>query len=122
MTEPIPLPVQKLRSHGEAERRRRLELGPAGPWQAKATVDAIKTNHGRHTTVPQDWLFEVAVEWVGPPAIGMPWSAEPVHSRDAYVVPNEEDARVLARKAFEAFSKGGDEPPDLRELAGVKDR
>lgn len=112
-----PLPSGKLRSHGEATRRRELELGPAGPWQATVTVDAIKTNHGRHSTVPHDWVFEIGVQWTGPPAIGMPASSTPVQSHDAYVLADLEDARALARKAFDAYRNPGDEPADLRELA-----
>jgi hypothetical protein len=115
-----PLPIAKLRSHGEADRKLELELGPAGPWQARVTVHAVKTNHGRQTTVPHEWLFEIAVEWTGPPAVGMPAARGPVSSRDVYVLPPPlEDAATLARKVFDAYRSPGDEPADLRELAGV---
>lgn len=115
-----PLPITKLRSQGEAERKLELELGPSGPWQARVTVHAVKTNHGRHTTIPHEWLFEIGVEWIGPPAVGMPHSAVPVNSRDTYVLPPPlEDALALARKVFDAYRNPGDEPADLRELAGV---
>ena len=102
------------------QRHRELHIGPVGPWAAEITVDAVETNHGRQSTLPHDHLFEVAVEWTGPPAIGFPPSATPVSARDVYVLPSLEDARVLARKAADAWRAGGDEAPDLRELAGAK--
>jgi hypothetical protein len=103
-----------------SERKRELELGPIAPWHTRITIDAVSTNHGRRSTLPYDWLFEVAAEWTGPPAIGFPPSPTPVQGRDCYVLTTLEDARALAHKAAEAFAKGGDQPPDLRELAGGK--
>ncbi len=116
---PDRLPPGKLRSPGEARRRRELELPPVGAWRAIVTVDAVTTNHGRHTTAPYDHLFEVAVEWTGPPAKGFPHSDTPVHSRDAYLLTTLEDATALARKAHDAYAAAVIEPPDLRELAGL---
>lgn len=100
-----------------AERKRELTIGPKGPWAARVYVDAVAKEGGRQTSLPQDWLFEVIVEWTGPPMLGMPESDEPVQSRDVYVLSALENARALARKAADAFAAGGDHPPDLRELA-----
>jgi hypothetical protein len=103
-----------------AERKRELELGPIAPWHAIITVWATETNHGRQTSLPHDWLFEVVAEWVGPPAVGMPRSLIPVSARDCYVVTTLDEARAIAHAAAAAFGKGGDYPPDLRELATGK--
>lgn len=100
-----------------AERKLELELGPIAPWHTVIKVWAVETNHGRKSTIPQDWLFEVTAEWTGPPAIGFPLSDRPVSARDTYVLPVLEDARALAHAAAAEFAKGGDYPPDLRVLA-----
>ena len=118
---PEPLSPGKLRAAGVAARK--LELGPlppVGPWAAVVTVHSLRTNHGRHTSAPYDYLFEVGVEWFGPPAIGMPFSPVPVQSHDAYNVTTLDDARTLAYRVRDAFAKGGHEPPDIRQLAGVR--
>ena len=99
-----------------AQRRRELTLGPFLPWSTLITIDAVSTNHGRQSSLPHDWLFEVAAEWVGPPAIGFPPSATPVSARDTLVVETLEEARHVARQAAEAFKRGGDEAPDLRDF------
>lgn len=105
----------------DAQRKLELELGPVMPWSTMIRVWAVETNHGRQSSVPREWLFEVVAEWVGPPAIGFPPSLTPVSALDSYVVDGDlEDARALAYKARDAFAKGGDEPPDLRELATGK--
>lgn len=109
----------KLRGAGVADRKQELHLGPVGPWMAIVTVHSLTTNHGRHSSAPYDVLFEVGVEWFGPPAVGMPFSLEPVQGRDAYNVTTYDDARRLAHLVRDAFAKGGDAPPDLRQLAGV---
>lgn len=101
-----------------AERRRELTLGPIAPWHTTITVDAVSTRHGRHSTLPHDWLFEVSASWVGPPAIGFPPSSTPVSARDTCVVTTLEQARELAHRAAQAFATGGDQPPDLRDLLG----
>jgi len=95
-----------------------MTIGPIAPWHTTITVTAVSTNHGRQSSLPHDWLFEVAAEWVGPPARGFPPSALPVSSRDVCVVEDLETARQLARHAADAFSRGGDWAPDLRELLG----
>jgi hypothetical protein len=100
-----------------SERRHELTIGPIAPWHTTVTVTAVATNHGRKTLLPHDWLFEVAAEWTGPPAVGFPASDTPVSSRDVYVLTTLEAARALARRAAEAFAQGGDQAPDLRELA-----
>jgi hypothetical protein len=100
------------------ERRRELTLGPVAPWHTTITVDAVSTNHGRHSSLPHDWLFEVGAEWVGPPAKGFPPSSRPVSSRDVCVVEDLDTARELAHRALAAFAAGGDWAPDLRELLG----
>lgn len=99
-----------------AERRRELTLGPVGPWGATITVEAVSTHHGRQTSLPHDWLFEIAAEWTGPPAIGFPPSRTPVHARDVIIATDLEDAKRIARQAAAAFRHGGDEPPDLRDF------
>lgn len=99
-----------------AERRRELALGPIAPWHTTITVDAVSTNHGRRSSLPHDWLFEVAAEWVGPPAVGFPPSDRPVSARDTCIVTTLEQARELAHRAAEAFAQGGDQAPDLRDL------
>lgn len=99
------------------QRKLELELGPVAPWHTTVRVWAVSTNHGRHTSLPHDHLFEVTAEWTGPPAVGFPPSREPVSSRDTYVLPSLDEARALARKAVSAFGRGGDFPPDLRVLA-----
>jgi hypothetical protein len=101
----------------QAERRLELELGPVAPWHTVIKVHAVSTNHGRQSSLPHDWLFEVSADWYGPPAIGFPPSLTPVSARDVYVVTTLEEARSLAHAAHAAFGKGGDHPPDLRELA-----
>lgn len=103
-----------------AERKRELELGPVAPWHTMITVWATATDHGRQSSLPHDWLFEVVAEWTGPPAVGMPRSAVPVSSRDSYVLTTLSEATALAHAAAEAFGRGGDYPPDLRELATGK--
>lgn len=100
----------------QAERRRELTLGPLAPWHTMITVDAVSTRHGRHSSLPHDWLFEVSAEWVGPPAIGFPPSALPVSARDTVIVTSLSEARGLAYRAREAFAVGGEEAPDLRAL------
>jgi hypothetical protein len=100
----------------DTERRRELELGPLPPWHTVIRVDAVQTNHGRRTLLPHDWLFEISAEWVGPPAVGMPFTRDPVFSRDVVVVTSLEEAKAVAYRAAEEFRKGGDEPPDLREF------
>lgn len=97
-----------------AERRRELTLGPVAPWHTTIAVDAVKTNHGRHTSLPREWLFEVTAEWFGPPAVGLPPSREPVSARDVVVVETLDEARALAHRAAEAFAAGGERAPDLR--------
>jgi hypothetical protein len=101
-----------------AERRRELTLGPIAPWHTTITVDAVSTNHGRHSSLPHDWLFEVGAAWTGPPAVGFPPSATPVSGRDVCVVEDLETARALAHLAVDAFAQGGDWAPDLRALLG----
>ncbi len=105
-----------------AARRQELELGPIAPWHTTIRVEAIETNHGRQSTIPLDHVFEVSAEWTGPPMIGMPPSREPVSARDTYTVPSLEQARALAHRAAEEFARGGDEPPDLRELHELLER
>jgi len=105
---------------GENERKLELELGPVAPWKTTIRVHSIRTNHGRQTSLPHDYLFEVTADWTGPPAIGFPPSARPVSARDCYVVTSLQDATKLARRALDAFAKGGDEAPDLRALATTK--
>jgi hypothetical protein len=99
-----------------AERTRELSLGPLPPWHTVITVDAVTTNHGRQSSLPHDHLFEVAAEWVGPAAIGMPYSLVPVSGRDVCVVTSLEEAKQLAHKAAEAFRQGGEQAPDLRDF------
>jgi hypothetical protein len=101
------------------KRRRELTLGPSGPWKATITVDAVRTNHGRHSSRPTDWLFEVQTEWTGPSLPDFEPSDEPAQARDIYVMSTLEDARQLAHQAHILFRAGGDHPPDLRRLAGV---
>jgi hypothetical protein len=100
-----------------AERRLERELGPIAPWHTMIRVWAVSTNHGRQSSIPQDWIFEVTAEWVGPPAIGFPPSRGPVSATDTYVLPELDDAMALAHKAAAEFAKGGEFPPDLRVLA-----
>jgi hypothetical protein len=107
-------------SAGENTRRRELSIGPVGPWGAVITVWAVSTNHGRHSSRPHDWLFEVQADWTGPPAVGFPPSPTPVSSRDVYVLEDLGRARWLANRAAEYFRHGGDDAPDLRALANVK--
>lgn len=99
-----------------AQRTRELTLGPLPPWSTTIGVDSVTTNHGRHTSLPHDHLFEVWVEWFGPAAIGMPFSREPVSSRDVCVVTSLDEAKQLAHRAADAFRQGGDEAPDLRDF------
>lgn len=98
------------------QRQRELTIGPLGPWATTITVDAVTTNHGRHSTLPHDHLFEVGAEWTGPPAAGFPPSRGPVSSRDVVVVTSLEEARAVARKAADWFRIGGDQAPDLRDF------
>ena len=98
------------------QRRRELTIGPVGPWAATVTIDAVTTNHGRHSSLPHDHLFEVGAEWVGPPAAGFPPSRAPVSSRDCVVVETLAEAQGVARRAAEAFRNGGDWRPDLRDF------
>lgn len=102
---------------GDAVRERDLTLGPIAPWHATITVDALYLEHGRHTSRPYDVVFEVAAEWTGPPAIGFPPSDQPVAARDVHPIYSHELARALARRAAAEFARGGDHPPDLRQLA-----
>jgi hypothetical protein len=102
---------------GEIQRERDLTLGPVAPWHTTITVDVLHLHRGRHTIHPADVVFEVAAEWTGPPAIGFPPSARPVAARDVHPVGDRDLARALARRAAEEFARGGDQPPDLRELA-----
>lgn len=97
-----------------AERRRELSIGPVGPWAATVRVDAVETDHGRHTSLPHDWLFEVSAEWTGPPAVGFPPAPAPVSARDVVIVESLELARVIAQRAAADFQAAGDQPPDLR--------
>lgn len=99
-----------------AQRRLELELGPIAPWHTLIKVWAVSTNHGRRSSLPHEWLFEVSAEWVGPPAIGFPPSLGPVSARDVCVVTTLEEARQLAQRAAEAFAAGGDQAPDLRDF------
>lgn len=98
-----------------ADRRREHTRGPVGPWAATITVDAVSTNHGRSSSLPHDYLFEVGAEWTGPPAVGFPPSRTPVSSRDVVVVTSLEEARALANRAAEWFRAPPDDRPDLRE-------
>lgn len=102
---------------GDARRERDLTLGPVAPWHATITVDAVHLERGRHTSRPFDVVFEVAAEWTGPPAVGFPPSDRPVAARDVHPIHNHELALALARRAAVEFGRGGDYPPDLRELA-----
>lgn len=102
---------------GDAKRERDLTLGPVAPWHTTITVEVVHLERGRHTIQPQDVIFEVAAEWTGPPATGFPPSDRPVQARDVYPVRELDLARALARRALEEFGRGGDQPPDLRELA-----
>lgn len=97
-----------------AERRREHTNGPLGPWHATITIDAVSKLSGRRSTIPQDWLFEVAAEWTGPPMLGMPPSDVPVHSRDVVVAESLEEARQVAGRAAEWFREAPSDPPDLR--------
>lgn len=99
-----------------AQRRRELMIGPVGPWVAVITVDAVSTNHGRNSTLPHDWLFEVCAEWTGPPAHGFPPSPAPVSARDVVSIEQLDDALELARELADRFRAGGDTPPDPRTL------
>lgn len=108
------MPTPDERRYHQAERRRELELGPLPPWHTRITVDAVSTNHGRQTSLPHSYLFEVAAEWTGPTALGFPPSRYPVHARDVVVVTTLEEAKRIAHQAAEEFRKGGDQPPDLR--------
>lgn len=103
-----------------AERNLELELGPIAPWHTVIKVWATETYHGRQTSIPKDWLFEVTADWYGPPAVGFPRALGPVSARDCYVVATLDEARALAQRAATEFGKGGDMPPDLRELATGK--
>lgn len=107
---------------GDARRERDLTLGPVAPWHTTVTVEALHLERGRRTLIPQDVIFEVAVEWTGPPAAGFPPSDAPVSARDTYLVRDLELARGLAQRALEEFGRGGDQPPDLRELAAQLER
>jgi hypothetical protein len=98
------------------QRRREISIGPVGPWGALITVDAVSTNHGRSSTLPHDYLFEVGAEWVGAPAVGFPPSRTPVSSRDVVVVETLEEARGVAHKAADWFRVPGDQAPDLRDF------
>ncbi len=102
---------------GEVQRERDLTLGPIAPWHTTITVDVLHLNRGRHTLTPSDVVFEVAAEWTGPPATGFPRSDRPVAARDVHPVGDHGLARALARRAAAEFGRGGDQPPDLRELA-----
>ncbi len=98
-----------------AQRRRELTLGPIAPWHATIAVDAVSTHHGRRSSLPHDWLFEVTAEWTGPPAKGFPPSRDgPVSARDVVAVSSLEEARQVAHQAAEAFAHGGEWAPDLR--------
>jgi hypothetical protein len=98
------------------ERRTDLTIGPIAPWHATIRVDAVSTYHGRHSSLPHDWLFEVCAEWTGPPARGLPPSPRPVSARDVCVVESLSEARELAERAAQEFAKGGDWAPDLRDF------
>src|ERR1035437_6388946 len=100
----------------QAERKRELALGPIAPWHTLITGEGVAPTHGRHSSLPHDWLFEVAADWYGPPAIGFPPSLTPVSARDVVIVTSLEEATKLAHQAAEAFGKGGDQPPDLRDF------
>lgn len=102
----------------DQKRRRETTIGPIGPWAAIITVDAVQTVHGRQTTLPQDWLFEVGAEWTGPPPVGFPPSpGRPVSARDVVMLDGAlEDALRLAREIADAFREGGDQAPDLRDF------
>lgn len=102
---------------GDAPRERDLTLGPIAPWHTTITVDVVHLNRGRQTLTPTETMFEVAAEWTGPPMIGFPPSDRPVSARDVHPVTDHQFARALARRAAEEFARGGDHPPDLRELA-----
>lgn len=110
------MPTPDEHRYHEAQRRRELELGPLPPWAIRITIDAVTTNHGRQTSLPHPYLFEVSATWTGPPAIGFPRSPHPVHTRDVVVVTSLEEAREIAHRAAEKFRRGGDYPPDLREF------
>jgi hypothetical protein len=103
------------------QRTRVLALGPLPPWHTLITIDTVTTNHGRHSSLPHDHLFEVAAEWVGPPAIGFPPSLTPVSSRDVCVVTSLREAKEVAHRARKAFSQGGDRAPDLRDFLARSD-
>lgn len=104
---------------GEVQRDRDLTLGPIAPWHTTITIDVLHLNRGRHSLTPSEKVFEVAAEWTGPPAVGFPPSrdGQPVSARDVYPVADHQLALALARRAAEEFARGGDQPPDLRELA-----
>jgi hypothetical protein len=104
-----------------AERRREHTEGPLGPWSATIAIDAVSTNHGRLSSLPHDWLFEVSAEWTGPPATGFPPSRRPVSARDVVVVESLDEAQAVARRAAERFRQGGDEAPDLRDYLSRAD-
>jgi hypothetical protein len=99
-----------------AERKLEREFRPTGPWATVIKVWAVETSHGRQTSLPHDWLFEVVAEWTGPPAVGFPPSPTPVSARDVLIVESRDEAIWLARRAWYAFAKGGDQPPDLRDF------
>jgi hypothetical protein len=99
-----------------SERRLELALAPTGPWHATVNVYAVQTNHGRRSSLPQDWLFEVHAEWFGPPAVGFPPSPVPVSARDVVIVETLEEAKAIAFQAHEQLRNGGDHPPDLRDF------
>jgi hypothetical protein len=104
-----------------AQRKLELTLGPLAPWHTVIQVHAVTTNHGRHSSLPHDWLFEVSAEWFGPPAVGFPPSLTPVSGRDVCVVTSLEQARTLAELAALEYAAGGDHAPDLRALV-TRDR
>lgn len=107
---------------GDAQRERDLTLGPIAPWHATITVDAVYLDRGRHTLHPRDLTFEVAVEWTGPPAAGFPPSDRPVQGRDVWPVHDHQLARAIARRTAAEFARGGDHPPDIREIARALSR
>lgn len=109
---------------GDAVRERDLTLGPIAPWHTTITVDVVYLERGRQTSHPQDQVFEVAAEWTGPPMAGFPPDprGRPVAARDVHPVGSHALARALARRAAQAFSEGGSEPPDLRELCHELER
>jgi hypothetical protein len=87
-----------------------LELHAPHPYAAEITVTAMPY-HGVDRQ-----KYEIAASWFGPPMMGAPPAAVPVHSNDLLLVDDELVARGVAYRARNALARG--EVPDLFILSG----